>query len=299
MKSKRFYPYLAIIIGVISVSTSAIFVKIAGDAPAAIIANYRLLFAAVIILPFVLVNKQELRQLQVREWTMTILAGISLAIHFIVWFESLNYTSVASSVVLVTLQPIFAFIGTYLFFKERFSSGTIISMLITIFGSIIIAWGDFQLAGKALYGDILALIGALFITIYFLLGQRTRNKISMTAYTCIAYFSGSIVLVVYNVIAGNSFVAYSGDQWLIFVLIAIIPTILGLNLLNWALKWVSASVISMGIVFEPIGAAILAYFILGEQVSSSQWLGGMIIIFGLLLFIASTRRKRRMKVTIK
>ncbi|MFC4402048.1 DMT family transporter [Gracilibacillus xinjiangensis] len=298
MKSNRMFPYLAITIGVIAVSSAAIFVKMAGDVPAAIIANYRLLFAAILMLPFVYIKKAELRSLDKRDWGMTILAGISIAIHFIIWFESLNYTSVASSVVLVTLQPVFAFIGTSIFFKEKFAPGTIISMFIAIFGSIIIAWGDFQIAGEALYGDILALVAAVFITIYFLLGQSVRKKVSMVTYTCVSYLSGSIVLIIYNMIAGNSYINYSSDEWLIFLSIAVIPTLLGLNLLNWALKWVSTSIISMGIVFEPVGAAMLAYFILGEKVSWVQWLGGMIVVFGLLLFIASTRRKRRMKVTI-
>ncbi|SER37981.1 Threonine/homoserine efflux transporter RhtA [Gracilibacillus ureilyticus] len=298
MKSNRLYPYLAIVIGVIAVSSAAILVKLASNVPAAIIANYRLLFAAILMLPFVFIKRAELQNLKRQDWITTAIAGVCLAIHFIVWFESLNYTSVASSVVIVTLQPIFAFIGTYLFFKERFSSGTVISMLITIFGSMIIAWGDFQLSSKALYGDFLALLGALFITVYFLLGQGARKKLSMTTYTCVAYLSGSITLIIYNIIVGNSFIGYNGDEWIIFIFIAIIPTIFGLNLLNWALKWVSTSIISMGIVFEPVGAAILAYFILGEHVSWSQWLGGMIVISGLLLFIASTRRKRKMKVTI-
>ncbi|WP_054861501.1 EamA family transporter [Gracilibacillus sp. JCM 18860] len=302
MGDNQIYPYIAIVIGVISLSTAAVFVKLAGgDVPPSIIANYRLLLAAFLMLPpYVVVKKrQEIKMLKKKEWILTILAGISLAIHFIVWFESLQYTSVASSVVLVTLQPIFAFIGTYFFFHERFSSGTIISMFIAIFGSIIIAWGgDVQIAGKALYGDLLAILGAIFITAYFLFGQRVRKKVSMMTYTCIAYSIGAIMLIMYNMILKNSFFHYTSFEWSIFVFIAIIPTIFGLNLLNWSLKWVSSSVISMGIVFEPVGAAILAYFLLEETITWSQWLGGTIIIFGLLLFIASTRRKRKMKMTI-
>ncbi|WP_163538955.1 DMT family transporter [Gracilibacillus sp. YIM 98692] len=299
MKDRLIYPYIAIMIGVLSVSTAAIFVKLAESAPAAIIANYRLLIAAVLMLPYVLFMKRtELLRLDKKEWIFTIFAGVSLAVHFIVWFESFNYTSVASSVVIVTLQPIFAFLGTYLFFKERFSAGTIISMFIAIFGSIIIAWGDFQLAGNAIYGDVLALLGAIFITIYFLFGQQVRKKMSAISYTCVAYSVGAFILIVYNLLLKHPFTGYDTNHWLFFIGIAIIPTILGLNLLNWSLKWVSASVISIGIVFEPVGASILAYFILDEGITWTQWLGGMIVLSGLLLFIASTRRKRKMKITI-
>ncbi|GAE93547.1 permease [Gracilibacillus boraciitolerans JCM 21714] len=175
--NKQIIPYLAIVIGVLSVSTTAVLVKLADDVPSAVIANYRLLFASLILLPYVWFKKrEEFKKLAARDWLFTILAGVSLALHFIVWFESFQYTSVASSVVIVTLQPIFAFIGTYFFFQERFSAGTVISMLIAIFGSIIIAWGDFQLANEALYGDSLAFIGAIFITFYFLLGARGANE---------------------------------------------------------------------------------------------------------------------------
>lgn len=300
MKTTFIYPYLAIIIGVISLSTAAVFVKMVIDVPAAVTANYRLLLAFILLLPYVLLKKrEELKKLAKKEWLLTFFAGISLAIHFIVWFESLQYTSVASSVVFVTLQPIFAFIGTYIIFQERFSSGTIISMFIALFGGIIIAWGDFQIAEKALYGDFLALLGALLITVYFLFGQGVRTKISVISYTCIAYGIGAFVILVYNLVNSNSLTGYSTFHWVVFLGLAIFPTILGLNLLNWSLKWVSTSVISMAILFEPIGASILAYLIFGDLITWSQWLGGTIVIFGLLLFVTSTRRKRKMHIAIE
>ena len=168
MRIPPFNPNIAVVIGVLSVSTSAILVKLADSAPAAIIANYRLLFAVLFMLPVVLMKyRHEFRFVQKKDWILSILAGVFLAFHFILWFESLNYTSVASSVVLVTLQPIFAFLGTYLFFKERFSYGTVTSMIIALFGSIIISWGDLQISGMALFGDILALLGAVAVTVYF------------------------------------------------------------------------------------------------------------------------------------
>src|SRR5699024_9616031 len=128
-------------------------------------------------------HRHEFKLINRRNWIFSTLAGIFLAAHFILWFESLNYTSVASSVVLVTLQPIFAFLGTYLFFKERFSPGAIISLIIAIFGSVIISWGDFKVSGMALFGDILALLGAIMITVYFLMGQQVRKRLSLMTYT--------------------------------------------------------------------------------------------------------------------
>lgn len=292
-----FNPYIAVVIGVIAVSTSAILVKLAANAPAGIIAFYRLAFAALLMLPIILIKyKAELRSVSRRDWILTTISGVFLALHFILWFESLNFTSVASSVVLVTLQPIFAFVGTYFFFGERFSVAAIISMLITLFGSIVIGWGDFQISGLALLGDILAVLGAIAVTAYFLLGQRLRRSLSLMTYTFIVYSISSIALLLYNVVLKNDFIHYSSKHWLLFLTLAIVPTFLGHTLFNWALKWLSTSTISMAIVFEPIGATVLAYFILGEIVTSSQWLGGTIVIFGLLLFIVSTTRK--IQVTI-
>lgn len=298
MRFPPFNPYIALVIGVIAISTSAILVKLAGNAPAGIIAFYRLAFAVIIMVPIIITKyKEELRSISRRDWMLTTISGLFLALHFILWFESLNYTSVASSVVLVTLQPIFAFIGTYLFFGERFSIAAVISMLITLLGSVIIGWGDFQISGLALLGDILALLGAVAITGYFLLGQRLRRSLSLVTYTFIVYGISSIFLLLYNVILRNDFIHYSFDYWFIFLLLAIVPTFLGHSLFNWTLKWLSTSTISMAIVFEPIGASILAYFILDEIITSSQWLGGTIVLFGLFLFIVSTTRKGRVTIS--
>src|SRR5690625_463868 len=136
-----FNPYIAIVIAVLSVSSSAVLVKLAAGVPAGIIANYRLLLAVLIMAPYVLLKyRNELKAIKKKDWLLTTLAGVFLAFHFILWFESLNFTSVASSVVLVTLQPIFAFLGTYFIFGERFSLDAVI---------IIISWGDFQIGGMA------------------------------------------------------------------------------------------------------------------------------------------------------
>ncbi len=300
MRLPPFNPYIAVVIGVIAVSTSAIFVKLASGAPAGIIAFYRLFFAVLLMLPTILIKyRPEIRSIKKRDWMLATLSGVFLALHFILWFESLNYTSVASSVVLVTLQPIFAFVGTYFFFGERFSVAAIISMIITLIGSFVISWGDFQISGLALLGDILALLGAAAVTGYFLLGQQMRRNLSLMTYTFIVYGISSITLLIYNVAVQNTFIGFPAEHWLWFLALAIIPTFLGHTLFNWALRWLSTSTISMAIVFEPIGATLLAYYILGEIVTPSQWLGGTIVIFGLFLFIMSTTRKPKVTISYR
>jgi drug/metabolite transporter (DMT)-like permease len=288
-------PYLALAIGVISVSTSAIMVKFS-TSPAGVIAFYRLFLSVLLLLPLFLTRYvSELRLITKKDWIYSMIAGVFLALHFILWFESLNYTSVASSTVLVTLQPIFAFIGTYFVFKEKISIVTIASGGIAIIGSAIISWGDFQISGSALYGDFLALFACALVTIYLMFGQTVRKRLSLITYTFIVYSFSSITLFIYVIARNESFIPNQSSDWVYFLLLALVPTLLGHSLFNWSLKWLSTSTISMAILFEPVGAIILAYYLLGEVMIWSQIIGGIIVIGGISLFVADERKAKVMK----
>jgi drug/metabolite transporter (DMT)-like permease len=284
-------PYFAVVIGVISVSTSAIFVKLS-SAPAAVIAFYRLFFSVLLMMPvFFLKYVKELQLITKRDWLLLVVSGSFLAFHFILWFESLNYTSVASSTVLVTMQPLFAFAGTFLFFKEKLSLAAIVSGLIAICGSVIISWGDFAISGSALIGDILSLIACALITAYLLFGQTIRKRVSLVTYTFVVYGISSIILLLYVLAAGDPLTGYDTNTWINFILLAIIPNLLGHTLFNWALKWLSTNIISVAILFEPVGATILAFFLLDEQVSWTQIAGGIIVLAGIMLFLSAEKYK--------
>ncbi|MCI1693066.1 DMT family transporter [Aneurinibacillus aneurinilyticus] len=284
--------YITLFFGVFALSTSAIFVKLA-DAPATITAFYRMFFAAVMLLPFLLVNKknrQELRLLSKKQWGFGLLSGVFLAAHYVLWFQSLNYTSVASSTVIVTLQPLFSIIGGYFLFKERFSKGAVMGCLVAIAGSIVIGWQDFQISGQALFGDILAFVAAGVITAYFFVGQHVRKMLSLVPYSIIGYASSALFLSILSFSQQVSFVNYSLQTWWSFIGLAFIATILGQTIFNWLLKWLSTSVISMGILGETIGTCILAYFILDEVISLQQGIGILLILIGLALFLLKQRK---------
>lgn len=290
MGKPTIHPYIPIAVGVIAVSLSAIFVKLA-NADAGVIAFYRMLFSVLIMAPlFFWKYTAELKLLTKRDWVFSFVAGIFLASHFILWFESLNYTSVASSTVLVTLQPLFAFAGTYFFFKERISVKTILSGLIAISGAFLISWGDFQISGTALYGNMLALIACALVTAYLLFGQDVRKRLSLVTYTFVVYGVSTITLFFYVVFKGESFGPYAANDWLWFLLLAIVPNLLGHTLFNWSLKYVSTNVISIAILFEPIGAAILAFYVFNEYLISTQVIGGLIVIVGILLFVIDIKK---------
>src|SRR5690606_37713481 len=168
------------------------------SADSGVTAFYRMLFSIVIMSPvFFLKYTHEIKKLSKRDWTFTTIAGVFLAFHFILWFESLNYTSVASSTVLVTLQPLFAFAGTYFFFKEKLSLKTLVAGAIAISGSVLIGYGDFKLSGSALFGDLLALIACALITAYLLFGQDVRKRLSLVTYTFVVYGISTITLFFY------------------------------------------------------------------------------------------------------
>jgi drug/metabolite transporter (DMT)-like permease len=284
--------YLILFCGVFSLSTSAIFVRTA-TAPSAIIAFYRLFFAALVLLPFLLLhkrNRQELFLLTGKQWGLGLLSGLFLAVHYVLWFESLRYTSVASSTVIVTLQPLFSIAGGYFLLKERLNKKALIGCLVAISGCLVIGWGDLGLSTQALFGDLLAFLAAGVIAAYFFIGQHVRKNLSVIPYCVLGYTSSALFLAIYAFSRQVSFVNYPLATWEAFIGLALIATIGGQMIFNWLLKWLSATVISMSILGETIGTCILAYFLLGEGISLQQGIGIGMILAGLALFLLKSQK---------
>lgn len=279
-----------LLIGVMALSASAIFVKLA-NAPSSIMAFYRIFFSFCVI--FTISKKdtrKELLSLSKKEIILGIISGISLALHYFLWFQSLNLTSVASSTVIVTLQPLFAFVAGYLFFKERYTKLAVLGFIIAVIGSVIIGWGDFQLSSRALIGDLLAFISAGFISTYFIIGQYTRARLSTFSWITLTYFFAFIFLGILSLIMKIPFTGYSLNTWLNIFGITLISTLLGQVIFTWLLKYFPATVISMTILGEAVGTCILGYFILHETVSLKQFIGIVVILFGIGLFLWEKRK---------
>lgn len=293
MKSKSL-PFIILFFAVFFLSTSAIFVRIA-NAPASITAFYRLLFTTLVLIPTLILkkeNRNELKKLNFKQLGMGVLSGFLLSVHYVLWFESLNYTSVASSTVIVCLQPLFALIGGYFIFKEKYSKLALSGCLIAIFGSFIIGWGDLQISNEALLGDIMALVAAGIIAGYFMVGQYIRKTLSAVPYSILSFGSGSIFLSIYSLVLNQNFIGYSIKTWGAFLGLAIVATILGQFIFTWLLKWLSASIISMSILGEAVGTCILSYFILSEKISFQQGIGIIVILIGLGIFLSQSSKKR-------
>lgn len=283
--------YLILFAGVFALSTSAIFVKLA-DAPSAVIAFYRLLIAGLILLPFFLVStdsRNEAKDFSLLQWKQIIAAGFFLALHYVLWFESLNYTSIASSTMIVCLQPLFSLALDRFVSNKSITKNAIIGCTISLIGCAIIGWGDFQISGQSLWGDILALVAGGVISLYFFVGETVRKSISAITYSVLSYLISAALLIIYILLQGSSLAGYTELTWQAFIGLAFISTIGGQFVFNLLLKNVPASAVTMSILGEPIGTCILAYFILHEAVVMQQFIGMVVIMLGMSVYFYKTK----------
>ena len=268
-------------IGIIAISTASIFIKLC-DAPALIISTYRMVLASLILMPWAGYQKVW-RGWEKKDLAWLIFSGIFLSLHFASWIASLKYTSVASSVVLVTTHPIFVGIGSWLFLKERLGLNLILGIGFSLIGSGLIGYGDMALSKEALMGDGLALLGALAASGYFLVGRKMRKNQDLIAYIFPVYSTAGLVLILFSLFFQKPFFGYSLTTYLFLFLLALVPQLIGHTTFNWALRYFPASMVAITILGEPVGSTILAYFILGEGLTFWKILGGISIFAGILI----------------
>lgn len=278
-----FPPHLALISGVFAVSTGSIFVRLA-DAPALVVAAYRVGLASFILAPIAWWKvRGELRRLTRRDYHLAVLSGFFLALHFATWVSSLDYTSVASSVVLVNTNPLWVGLLTPLVSKDRLTRLTVLGILFSVVGGIIVGAGDFAIGGQALWGDFLALLGSICAALYILIGRNLRPKLSLLAYVIVVYGTAALILWAFVLATRSPVTGFSRGTYAALLGMALIPQIIGHSSYNWALRWFSAGMIAIGLLGEPIGATILAYILLGEGVTWAKVIGGSLILTGIYL----------------
>ncbi|AIQ52982.1 DMT family transporter [Paenibacillus sp. FSL R7-0331] len=281
---------LLMLIGIVAISFSAIFIKWS-SAPASIQGMYRLLFTSLLMLPFVRPYSGAAFALKKKDWLLLGFSGFMLALHFLLWMGSLKFTSVASSTMIMALEPVFIMIGSYMLYKERSTKSAILGLGIAIFGTVFIGWGDIGLSADNIKGDLLSVGGTIAVSVHMMVGHRLVSRMPSYLYSLIVFISASVVFAVYNLVAGIPFFDYPPKEWGIFVLLAIVPTVFGHILFNWLLQYVSATTVSMNILGEPVGASILAFLLLGEKLNGLQWTGGLLVMSGLAVYLYAGRKK--------
>ncbi|NQX64584.1 DMT family transporter [Paenibacillus alba] len=279
-----------LLIGIIAISFSSIFVRWS-DAPASVIAMYRLLMTNVLMLPFLWNYRHEIARIRLKDWLRTAISGIALGLHFLFWMDSLRFTTVASSTAILTLEPICVLLGAFLLYGQKTSRAALMAMCVAIVGAVCIGWGDFQFSGNALKGDLLSLVGTLAVALHMLLGKSLREHISAFVYSFFVFLFAGLVLAITNLFTGVSFFAYAPKEWGVFLLLAIVPTVFGHYVFNWLLKYMNASSVSMTVLGEPLGASLLAYFILGETITTFQLLAGCLLLVGVGMFLRSNEKQ--------
>ncbi len=289
--SPPFNPYLALIAGTLAVSTGAIFARLA-DAPALVIAAYRVGLASLLLAPVTWWKaRDEIVKLSGRDLKLAVLSGFFLALHFATWISSLDYTSVANSVVLVNTNPLWVGLLTPLIAKERVRRAAVYSIVISVIGGAIIGYGDFATGGQALLGDALALAGSMCAAIYLLLGRSLRRKLSLLPYIFLCYGSAALILWAIVLVLRLPISGFSPGTWAAFGGMALIAQILGHSTYNWALRWLSAGLIAVSLLGEPIGSTILAYIIFDEGLTVYKVVGGLIILCAIYLAASAENRK--------
>ena len=275
-----------IVVGVFGISLSSIFVRYA-DAPSAVTAAWRLLWTVLLMTPVVLGKKSvrgEFRQADRKSFFLSILSGLFLAAHFVLWFESLAHTTVASSTTIVCTEVIWVALGFCLFLKGKLSVKAVAAIAVAFGGSVLIAWSDSGTGGSHLYGDILALLAAVAVAVYTLLGRVVREKLSTTVYTYIVYAACLACLLVTCLAQGSSMLAFGIRPILVGLLLAVFSTILGHSIFSWCLKYFSPAFVSASKLCEPVVAAVLAGFLFGEVPGWLQIAGGVLILGGVVWY---------------
>lgn len=294
--TQRIPPVLGLVIGVLAVSTASTFIRLAqASIPSLAVAAWRLTIASLLLAPLALTRcRAEWRALSRRQWGWAIASGVILAIHFYTWITSLELTSVAASVVLVTTAPLFVAVISHFVLDERLTLPVIIGLVVALVGSIVIGVGDLSGGGHQLAGDGLALIGAVAVALYMLIGRSLRARLSLLGYIFPVYGTAALTLMSLALLSGTPLTGYPSRVWLWLALMALIPQIVGHSSLNWALGHLPATYVSLSVLLEPIGSTLLAWLILAEPPTWAAVIGGALILAGVVI---ATLRKRSSKLT--
>ncbi|UCE44847.1 MAG: DMT family transporter [Methanobacteriota archaeon] len=283
--------YSAVLVAMVSISFASIFIKWSDSSPF-VIAFYRLAFTCALLAPFVLWSKgfSELRRLRAPEWALIILSAMALAFHFGLWIVSLSLTLVSTSVILVTSHPMFVAGVSHFLLGERVKRIAAVGVVIAFSGVCVISIADYGEGTETLFGDLLAFLGGLCAGIYFLSGRRARQRISLGPYVFSVYLLSAIVLLVAAAVVGDTLLVLDGRELSLFLLLAIVPTILGHTMFNYALKKVPAHIVATSVLGEPVGASVLAFLLLpGETPGPWIILGGALVIGGLYVVLKTGR----------
>ncbi len=285
----RWLPFVVLGIGLVAISLSAIFARLAQaeGVSSLAVATWRLGLAALIVTPLALLQaRHELARLTRKQVGMALAAGFFLSLHFATWISSLEYTSVASSTALVTTNPLWIGLASFLIFRETPTKMMIGGIALSFAGSLFIFWSDSQNAGAGnnpMLGNLLALVGSWCFSAYLLIGRRLRAGLGLPAYIWLAYGAAALFLFAASGAGGVTLFTLSDTAWLVLLAMALGPQLLGHTAYNWSLRYVSATFVAVVTLGEPVGSALLAFIVFGEGFAPLQFVGFSLLLVGIYL----------------
>jgi drug/metabolite transporter (DMT)-like permease len=304
-RASRLFLPLSLLVAIVAVSTASLFIRFAQaeGVPSLVIAAIRLTIATLMLAPIAwLRHRAELMQLTRTDLLVAAISGFFLAVHFATWISSLEYTSIASSVVLVSTGPLWVAILSPLFLNERLTRIAVFGLVLAMVGGTVIGLSEACIMqnrlqcpelsqvlqvpqGSAMWGNFLALCGALAVSGYLLVGRKVRasQSVSLIPYIFLVYGMSAGVLIVFMFAAGNTPLGYSPTAYGWIFLLAVVPQLIGHSTFNWLLKYLSATMVAVTTLAEPIGSAVLAYIFLKESPSRAALIGGALILTGIFL----------------
>jgi drug/metabolite transporter (DMT)-like permease len=288
-------PYLVLAIGVLVVSTASILIRLAQaeGVPSLAIAAVRLGLAALVLLPLAWSRAgRELAALSRRDLLLAAASGALLAVHFWSWIASLEYTSVASSTILVTTNPLWVGLASLLLLRERLSVAALAGIGLCLAGTVLTFAAETTAATASpdpTLGNGLALLGAVSASGYLLIGRALRSRLGLLAYVALAYGAAALLLWAGVLAMQTPMQGYSGFAWLCLVALALGPQLVGHTSFNWSLRHLSATFVALAILGEPVGSAILAWLLFAERFAPLQLAGFALLLAGIALGARSER----------
>ena len=285
-----------IALAVAAVSTSAPLVRYAA-APALAVAFWRNALGSAVVVPWAWARcRAELRALSRRELRLSAYAGLLLAAHFATWIPSLSFTSVASSVALVAVQPVWAALIAR-WRGERIPGFVWVGIWVAVLGAVVLSGIDLTISARALFGDALALVGGLLAAAYLTVGVEVRRTVSTASYTAVCYPAAALALLALTLVARQPLLGYSGKTWLCLAGLTVGAQLLGHTVFNSVLRTTSATVVSIAILFEIVGAALIAALPpISEQPPLAAIPAAALIAAGIVLVVRSGDRQSSVPV---
>ena len=282
---------LIVLLGVVGISASAILVRWS-TAPSMVLVMYRMIVAVGLLSPGVLLRcRDELKALKKKDWLMSAAAGCCLGLHFTFYFESVRTTSIAAAVVLSDTEVLFVALGSILLLRKKLSRQCWLAVGLAFVGAVMVALSGGTGGESGLLGNIFALLSALLLALYTTIGASTRQRMSNTAYTFVAYAFAAVTVAVVAVASGTPLAGYGANNWLTALGMAVLCTLLGHSIFTWGLEYLPPAYISTVKLLEPVFAAVWGMLLFRESPTLLVVVGGIIVIVGVFIYGRATEEE--------